>query len=419
LINIVLPHVWSRHSYLLNRKKCWVGMRLNPQEETVVFRSMTRKSIHLAFVLFLSLNAWAASSFQFVQLADPQLGRGGYLADVARLEQAVRQINEQGSDFVLICGDLVDVTENAAGYVELLDVVKRLNCPVHMIPGNHDVGAPPNAKALAQYRKTIGDDYFSFEHKGWTFLGVDTQLWYDDILPNETASQQQWLTSSLQKVERGKIVIFGHYPLYKITPDEADDYYNIPWELRKQLLGLLEQYGVKAYLSGHTHARIINDYQGIQLVTAVSTSLNRDDSPYGYHLWTVGVDGMLSHKFVELEDGSWNAGPTVAVEVRGLKPGESSQVALFMGDRNNDEWDFDSFRTAECKIISKNSFNNEAPIDLKLLEEGEATAVVGAYHLKDGKPERLRFNSKRFTALLGKDNKVVIEFKDEKNGDLQ
>ncbi len=101
-----------------------------------------------------------------------------------------------------------------------------------------------------------------------------------------------------------------------------------------------------------------------------------------------------------------------------MKPDESAQVALLMGDRNT-EWDFSRIKDMECETVSKNYLVNATPVDFKLLEEGEATAVAGAYHMNNGKLERLRFSSKRFVAQLGGDNKVVIEFKDEKDGGSQ
>ncbi len=376
---------------------------------------MIRKWINLLFAFFLALHSLAAGSFQFVQLADPQLGRGGYLGDVARLQQAVRQINKQDPDLVLVCGDLVDITENAEGYSELLEILDGLRCPGYMVPGNHDVGTTPNAAFLEQYRQRIGDNYYGFEHEGWTFLGVDTQLWFDDVLLAETAAQQQWMTNSLRNAQNGKIILFGHFPLYKASPDEADDYYNIPLERREQLLDLMVQHGVKAYLSGHTHARVINDHQGIQLVTAVSTSLNRDANPLGYRLWTADEQGGLSHEFVALEDGVWNAGPTVSVEVRGLKPGETAQVVLLMGDWSDVEWDLSKVREIELKTVNKGYLSSTTPeTQLKLLKEGEATALVGSFFTtEDGGIDGLRFGAKRFVAQSGTNNKVVIELQDE------
>lgn len=387
-------------------------VRISPSGNNT--RGLYMKRINLLLILVFLVFSIAEGAFQFVQLADPQLGRGGYQGDVARLWQAVQQINEQKPDFVLICGDLVDDSGNTAGYAEFLEIVGNLNCPVHMVPGNHDVGWAPTPALLKQYRGTVGADYFGFEHKEWSFLGIDTQFWLNDTLSAEIATQQQWLTNSLQSAESGKIVMFGHIPLYKSVPDEPYDRYNIPLKFRGQLLDLMVRHGVKAYLSGHTHARIINEYKGMKLVTAVSTSLNRDDNPFGYRLWTVGEEGKLAHKFVALEDGAWNAGSTVSVEVTGLKPGETAQVALLMGDWSNVAWDLSKVEEADLNIVKRCNFVNTTQVDLKIPGEGEATAVVGAFFATEGgEIKGLRFSTKRFVAQLDKDNKVVIEFKDE------
>src|SRR5438270_8580224 len=45
--------------------------------------------------------SWHEQQFTFVQMCDPQLGMGGYEADVARFTQSVNQINALKPDFVV------------------------------------------------------------------------------------------------------------------------------------------------------------------------------------------------------------------------------------------------------------------------------------------------------------------------------
>lgn len=126
--------------------------------------------------------AWAAEpqrqAFRFVQICDTQLGFGakGYEADVESFRQAVRQINQIKPDFAVICGDLVN-TPTADAFADFKKVLSDFKVPCYCAPGNHDVGGPLDRKKLDQYRQTIGKDYFSFPHKGYTFVIVNTQLW--------------------------------------------------------------------------------------------------------------------------------------------------------------------------------------------------------------------------------------------------
>jgi predicted phosphodiesterase len=67
-----------------------------------------------------------------------------------------------------------------------------------------------------------------------------------------------------------------------------------------ELLKLCEENGVVAFLAGHTHKLIVNDYKGIQLVNGETTSKNFDNRPMGFRWWDVGSDRKMKHRFVEL-----------------------------------------------------------------------------------------------------------------------
>ena len=94
-----------------------------------------------------------------------------------------------------------------------------------------------------------------------------------------------WLRQSLKSASRAFVI--GHHPLYLKDADEEEVYSNLPREKRAELLTLFEAHGVVAMLGGHTHRTIINDYKGIQLVTAESTSKNFDKRPLGFRVWDV------------------------------------------------------------------------------------------------------------------------------------
>jgi len=116
--------------------------------------------------------------FTFVQICDTQLGYGGYQHDIKSFRQTVKQINLLKPDFVVICGDLVnEEDEQLQSFADFNKIKKELLVPCYCAVGNNDIGNVPTEATLQQYRKCIGEDYYSFEHKGYMFVIVNTQLW--------------------------------------------------------------------------------------------------------------------------------------------------------------------------------------------------------------------------------------------------
>ena len=255
----------------------------------------------LAMVLVLfSFTRKEKAPFSFVQICDTQLGFGEYNRDIGNFKQAVKQINALKADFVVICGDLVNTASDSA-YRDFLTVRSLFTMPCHLAPGNHDVSNNPTDSTLLYYRKTIGEDYFKFDHKGYSFLVVNTQLWKAPMV-GETEKFEDWLLTTLtsrQDRKKEKFVI-GHIPLYVEDPGEEEGYFSIAPEKRKEILQLFTENKVRAYLSGHTHKLVINQYKDIQLVSVETTSKNFDKRPFGYRVWTVSEDGA-KHVFVPLD----------------------------------------------------------------------------------------------------------------------
>ena len=86
-----------------------------------------------------------------------------------------------------------------------------------------------------------------------------------------------------------------------VTPDEKENYYNIPLAKRAELLDLCEKNGVVAFLAGHTHKLVENEYKGMKMVNGETTSKNFDGRPMGFRLWDAEPGGRMSQRFVELE----------------------------------------------------------------------------------------------------------------------
>jgi len=258
------------------------------------------KNIPFAILILLVISCSNTQKpFSFIQICDPQLGMGGYENDVLSLGQAVKQINELDVDFVIFCGDLVKhASENS--FADFKSIASGLNIPFHCVPGNHDVGMVPNDTTLAFYRGIIGEDYFSFQHKGVSFIFTNSQLWKTDI-GEESQNHAKWFKETLtndNSTER--TIVIGHFPIYIKSIDEEETYSNLPPEQREYLLETFSKNNVDAYLSGHKHKVVINNYKGIQLFSGETTSKNFDNRPKGFRKWELTADTLL-HTFVALE----------------------------------------------------------------------------------------------------------------------
>ena len=239
--------------------------------------------------------------FSFVQMCDTQLGMGGYEHDVRTFELAVDQLNKLKPDFVLICGDLVQKADDKS-FADFKRIKSGFKIPCYCAAGNHDVENKPTVETLKKYREKIGKDYFTVEHKGYTFVVANTQLWKAPVA-GESEKHDAWFRGALEsaKAKGSPVVVVTHYPLFVKQPDEKEGYYNIAPAKRKELLALFEENGVVAMLAGHTHKLVVNEYKGIQMVNGETTSKNFDKRPMGFRMWRAAEGGKLSHEFMKLE----------------------------------------------------------------------------------------------------------------------
>lgn len=244
----------------------------------------------------------ALEACRFVQLCDTQLGMGGYEADMIRFELAVKAVNALDVDWVVVCGDLVNNGNDDQAVADFKRIAAAFTIPVYLAPGNHDVGNEPTVESLERYRKLQGADYYTATEHGYKLMVVNTQLWKFHV-PQESEKHDAWFSEELLNTTQSSTptLIVSHYPPFVATPDEADDYFNLPPEKRKQLLTAVKAAGVKAWLAGHVHKNIVLDYEGIPVVASATTSKNFDGAPFGFRVWEVKEDGTLTYHYEALE----------------------------------------------------------------------------------------------------------------------
>lgn len=206
-----------------------------------------------------------------------------------RFRYVIHELNQQPIDFAIHLGDLVhpvpdtgDAYSNAAKAYG--NIVKDLNVPIHVIPGNHDIGdtplkgapASPTTNAMIDaWKHEFGEQYSSFESKGVLYILLNAQL-INSGLPSET-EQKQWLLDLLKANKGKRMMMMLHHPIYLENPEELDHYDNTNEPGRSWLLGLFDEYNIEAVFSGHAHNYWYNRYNQTDSYSAASNCAVRHD----------------------------------------------------------------------------------------------------------------------------------------------
>jgi hypothetical protein len=266
-------------------------------------------------------------------------GRARYvLQSIARRDPA--------PSFVLHLGDIVHPVPELPTFEAAVDAFKDLSaalrCPLHLVPGNHDVGdkrvdwmpaGTVTSSHIGKYRRLFGPDYFAFDQGGCRFIALNAQLLNSGL--DEEALQRDWLEEALAASRGKRLFLFSHYPPYVSEPDEAGSYDNIDEPARGWLLGLMRSSGAEAFFAGHVHnfwydrvgtcemyllpatSFMRHDYAELFRV-APDAEFGRDDTgKFGYFLVDVHERGHVAH-FVSSEGRSLEPGRTLPASTCGL-----------------------------------------------------------------------------------------------------
>ena len=179
----------------------------------------------------------APANFDFVFLTDTHIQPELAAADGCAM--AFKKVRETKADFVLQGGDHVfdamGVDRQRAD--SLFDLYARMEHfvekPVRHTIGNHDqfgllpksgvsIDSPGYGKQL--FRDRVGPTYYSFDHKGYHFIVLDTvqptpdRSWEARI----DDAQLEWLTADLAKLAVGApVIVAGHVPLVTAASEYA------------------------------------------------------------------------------------------------------------------------------------------------------------------------------------------------------
>lgn len=181
--------------------------------------------------------------FRMAVIGDPQLGFGGYEADLVRFNQAIEQANRSGAELTLVMGDMVHDDKNEQAYRDLAEAAKALQGPCYFVRGNHD-----DLDLYQKYFHPQAD--FAFVHKGWRFVFLDA-------IGNLRGLGEKQLAFTRQEFEQAtaageEIVLCLHVSPWQEN-ERGRGAYNQIGPGRDQLVELLDKHEAMFCLSGHYH----------------------------------------------------------------------------------------------------------------------------------------------------------------------
>lgn len=241
---------------------------------------------------YLSKDSKWDEPFTFIQMTDPQFGMDtknkGFEKETILFEKAIAEANKLDPSFVVISGDLINKDGDSNQTAEFFRISKQLKktIPLYLLPGNHDVNKDPTPETIKKYRKNFGKDYYTFTYKGCYFIVLNSTIFQNsEFCKEEETKQLKWLSKVLERTSnyQSSFVIL-HHPLFLEMPDEPDQYFNIPKDLRFLYLDLFRKANIKAIFAGHYHQNSYGKYGGMEMITSCSVGVPFADDKSGFNI---------------------------------------------------------------------------------------------------------------------------------------
>ncbi|UXX84776.1 metallophosphoesterase family protein [Roseovarius pelagicus] len=212
-----------------------------------------------------------------------------------RARHVFAQIAQSDAAFAVHMGDMINPVPELPSYAQAAEnfhsIAGALSIPLHLVPGNHDIGDKPvdwmpagmvNAQNIAIYEQHFGKHFYSFDHADVHFVVLNASL-INSGDPAE-ATQKSWLEKDLQSSQGQRTFFFIHYPLYVSDPAEPTSYDNIDEPGRSWLLGLIERHKPEALFSAHVHNFWYDMYGETAMYVMPSTCFVRHDYSEMYRI---------------------------------------------------------------------------------------------------------------------------------------
>ena len=242
----------------------------------------------------------------------------GFAPETALFTRAIEHANRLKPAFLVMCGDMVNESDNDDQVAEVKRIAALLDdsIPMHWVPGNHDIAVDhtnPDQESLDRYRDNFGPDYYAFSHGGLRFIVINSTLFTS---PGPLAAQAkaqlafveaEAIIASIQHTNSqnaaqgaGRIVLFSHHPLFIDSPGEPDNPWSITKRFREPLLELAADHGIKANFAGHWHRNNIVKKNGIEVISTGPVGFPLWHDPSGFRVVKVTARG-ITHEYHSLE----------------------------------------------------------------------------------------------------------------------
>ena len=217
---------------------------------------------------------------RIVQISDTHINHRGGVTN-KNFEALAAFINDVlKPDVVVNTGDVAVLSPDSAEDRQTAwEYHKSIDAPVHVVPGNHDVGEPGatpwagisvTSERVAGFRGTFGADHWIELLPGWALIGINSEI-MSSGLPEE-AEQWEWLATLPGLVGGRKAILFMHKPVWSPLDQEIEHQIALPAAERDRLLEVLKPVTIAAVCSGHLHCYQAGNVDGVLTVSAPSAA---------------------------------------------------------------------------------------------------------------------------------------------------
>ena len=196
--------------------------------------------------------------FKFAWITDSHIGLSSTNPGIQEVIDSINA-NKSMMDFVVHTGDITEKGTNSE-----LSTAKRYlgacELPMYIVPGNHD--SKWTESGMQTYKNYFGEMYYSFDHKGFHFIGLNNAIYLRGGGGYFDPVQLDWLKNDLAGMDdpNKPVIVFYHLPSDQSSVSNS-------W----RVLDILKQYRTALVLFGHGHSNRKYDFAGIKAVMSMDT----------------------------------------------------------------------------------------------------------------------------------------------------
>lgn len=245
----------------------------------------------ILIVLLVLANCLCAFGQRIAVLSDIHVTPGN--ANESALREAVKDINSQAFDLVVMNGDLGNEGSDRE-LTNVKSILDGIRHPLCVLPGNHETTW--SQSATKTFVDLWGNDRFVTVIDSLVVVGINCGPYMKMGDGHIKQEDLHWLRSTLDSLatEGMRVISFNHYPL-------LDDLDNMP-----EYVTLLQDYPVICHINGHYHRwRLYNaggEESGSDMPCVMVRALDMGKQDYGYSIieadndWVHVYNKQLGHK---------------------------------------------------------------------------------------------------------------------------